>query len=54
MTQEEIFEKVNELVPRVRTQFAINTLKYLHMGGRCSGVSKILGTALKLKPIVSK
>ena len=48
----EIFEKVNELVPRVRTQFAINTLKYLHMGGRCSGVSKILGTALKLKPII--
>ena len=48
----EIFEKVNELVPRVRTQFAINTLKYLHMGGRCSGVSKILGSALKLKPII--
>lgn len=48
----EIYEKVEALVPYVRTQFAINTLKYLHMGGRCSGVSKFFGTALKLKPII--
>lgn len=49
---EEICKKVEELVPYVRTQFAINTLKYMHMGGRCSGVSKIFGTMLKLKPII--
>lgn len=48
----EILRKVEELVPYVRTQFAINTLKYLHMGGRCSGVSRIFGTMLKLKPII--
>lgn len=48
----EICEKVEELVPYVRTQFAINTLKYMHMGGRCSGVSKLFGTMLKLKPII--
>lgn len=48
----EIFDKVNELVPLVRVQFVIDTLKYLHMGGRCSGVSKFFGTALKLKPII--
>lgn len=48
----EIYEKVEALVPYVRTQFAINTLKYLHMGGRCSGVSKFFGSALKLKPII--
>lgn len=48
----EIAEKVRELVPLVRVQFVIDTLKYLHMGGRCSGTAKIFGTALRLKPII--
>lgn len=49
---EEIAKKVTELVPLVRVQFVIDTLKYLHMGGRCSGMAKIFGSALKLKPII--
>lgn len=48
----EIIKKVDELRPKVRTQFAINTLDYLHMGGRCSGTTKIFGTLLKIKPII--
>ena len=48
----EISEKLKEIVPLVRVQFVIDTLKYLHMGGRCSGTSRILGTALNLKPII--
>lgn len=48
----EIAEKIEELVPLVRVQFVIDTLKYLHMGGRCSGVSKLFGTVLKLKPVI--
>jgi len=44
--------KIEELVPRIRTQFAIDTLEYLHKGGRCSGTAKIFGTLLKLKPII--
>ncbi len=47
-----IVEKIEELVPRVHTQFAINTLQYLHMGGRCTGTAKIFGTLLKIKPII--
>lgn len=47
-----IAQKVEKLVPLVRTQFAINTLEYLHKGGRCSGTSRIIGTLLKLKPII--
>lgn len=49
---EEIARKVEELVPLVRTQFAVNTLAYLHKGGRCSGTSRIIGTVLRLKPII--
>ena len=48
----EISQKVQEIVPLVRVQFVIDTLKYLHMGGRCSGMAQIFGTALKLKPII--
>lgn len=48
----EIAEKLKEIVPLVRVQFVIDTLKYLHMGGRCSGTSRIFGTALRLKPII--
>lgn len=52
MNAKEISEKIKEIVPRVRVQFVINTLKYLHMGGRCSGTIRLLGSALKLKPII--
>jgi DegV family protein with EDD domain len=39
---------------RQRTQllFAVDTLKYLHMGGRISGGKRLLGTALQIKPLL--
>ena len=49
---EQIVKEIEKLVPLVRSQFAINTLEYLHMGGRCSGASKLFGTMLRLKPII--
>ena len=48
----EITEKIKEIVPLVRVQFVVDTLKYLHMGGRCSGTARLFGTALQLKPII--
>ncbi len=48
----EIVDEIKRLIPLVRTQFAINTLDYLHMGGRCSGTSRLFGTMLRLKPII--
>ncbi|MCK9536950.1 MAG: DegV family protein [Bacilli bacterium] len=47
-----IVRKVKALIPLVRTQFSINTLSYLHKGGRCSGTARIFGTLLKVKPII--
>lgn len=49
---EMIAKKVEQIVPFVKTQFAINTLEYLHKGGRCSGTARIFGTLLKIKPII--
>ena len=34
----------------VRASFVVDTLVYLHRGGRCSGLSAFLGSALKLHP----
>jgi DegV family protein with EDD domain len=45
-----IVEELNGLIPRIRTSFVIDTLKYLHMGGRCSSIQLIAGTMLKIKP----
>ncbi len=48
----EIEERINEYIPLIRCKFAIESLEYLHKGGRCSGVAKFFGTLLKLKPII--
>ena len=49
-------EKCIEIVETIRenTQvyFAVDTLEFLHRGGRIGGASRFLGTALNLKPIL--
>jgi len=32
--------------------FVVDTLKYLHAGGRIGGAKRLLGTALKIKPVL--
>ena len=46
----EIVEKMEALKPRVRASFVVDTLVYLHRGGRCSGLAAMAGGALKLHP----
>lgn len=52
MSAKEIVEKIKTISPNVSTRFAINTLEYLHKGGRCSATTKFFGTALNIKPII--
>ncbi len=47
-----VAEKVEALVPKVRSQFIIDTLEYLHKGGRLKAVSAMVGTVLRVKPII--
>jgi len=47
-----IAEKVRELVPKVETEFIIDTLEYLHKGGRCSGLTRFVGSMLKIRPSI--
>lgn len=46
----EIATYMEELKPLVRASFVVNTLTYLHRGGRCSGVAAMAGGALRLHP----
>jgi DegV family protein with EDD domain len=49
---ETIKKKIEELVPKVHSQFTIDTFEYLHRGGRCNGVERLFGTMFKIKPII--
>ncbi len=46
----EILEVIDSLIPNVRASFVVDTLEYLHRGGRCSGLAAMMGTVLKLHP----
>jgi DegV family protein with EDD domain len=48
----EVVAAARELIPRINVMFVVDTLKYLHMGGRIGGASAMLGTALKIKPLL--
>ena len=48
----EIKEKLDELVPKVSSQFAIQVLDYLHKGGRASGTAALVGKFLRIRPII--
>jgi len=52
VSAQEIHEKIVKLVPKVRSQFAIQTLDYLHKGGRASGLQALMGSMLRIKPII--
>ncbi|MBR1392594.1 MAG: DegV family protein [Ruminococcus sp.] len=50
---EEIVEYVTALIPKVRASFVVDTLTYLHRGGRCSGLAAMAGSVLRLHPKIS-
>lgn len=49
----DIVEDIKEIVPKVRCSFALNTMKYLYMGGRCKAISYYAGKILHIHPIIS-
>jgi DegV family protein with EDD domain len=52
MEAEKIVEKINELIPCVDASFVIDSLEYLHKGGRCSALAMLGANLLKLKPCI--
>lgn len=49
----EIVNEIENIKDKVRASFVIDTLVYLHRGGRCSGMAALIGTALKLHPRIA-
>lgn len=47
---DEIVEAIEAITPKVRASFVVDTLTYLHRGGRCSGLAALAGGMLKLHP----
>jgi DegV family protein with EDD domain len=48
----EVVSAAHRVIPKLNVMFVVDTLKYLHMGGRIGGASAMLGTALKIKPLL--
>ncbi len=47
-----ISQAVRDLIPKTNCAFVIDTLDYLYMGGRCSSLEHIIGSLLKLRPVI--
>ena len=52
MEAKDIAAKLNEMAPKLDVSFILDTLKYLHLGGRCSGVAALGANLLGLKPCI--
>ena len=52
LTLDEIVAKVEKFIPRIKTMAIPETLEYLFRGGRLSKKEWILGSILKIKPII--
>ena len=49
---EAIVEKIKAMQPQIRSSFVVDSLTFLHRGGRCSGVAALMGNTLKLHPCI--
>ena len=49
----EIVKTVEAMRSRVRSSFVVDTLTYLHRGGRCSGLAAMVGGTLGLHPYIA-
>ena len=52
LSAKEIVENMKYNIDRVKAQFAIERMDYLHKGGRCSGIARFAATLLRIKPII--
>ena len=48
-----IVKELEEIIPKVQASFLVDTLKFLYKGGRCSALSSLMATLLKIKPKIS-
>jgi DegV family protein with EDD domain len=52
LSAERIQKEVTELIPHVHASFILDTLEFMHAGGRCSSVVALGANLLHLKPCI--
>lgn len=50
---EEILQRASQVRTRMELLIALDTLEYLHRGGRIGGAARLLGTLLNFKPMLT-
>lgn len=50
MAAEQIVAEINALVPHIRTSFVLDTLEFMHAGGRCSSFASFGAAVMNIKP----
>lgn len=53
LTLEETQARVRQCYEDLNVVFAVDTLEFLHRGGRIGGAARLLGSALNLKPVLT-
>ena len=49
---EDVVQLTQSLVPKSRVVFIVDTLEYLHKGGRIGGAKRLMGSVLSVKPLL--
>lgn len=52
MKAADIAEKLKRLVPYCHASFVLDTLKFMHAGGRCSAITALGANVLQIKPCI--
>lgn len=50
LSAREIYQECIEIAPYIQASFVVDSMEFLHKGGRCSGVQRLAATLLKIKP----
>lgn len=49
---QDIVTLLESVRPEIEAEFVVDTLEYLYKGGRCSGMQNLIGSLLKIRPII--
>jgi len=52
MPADKIAARLEHLKHKVQTSFVVDTLEFLHKGGRCSGLARFAASLLKIRPTI--
>lgn len=52
LSRVEVAQAAQALVDRVRVLFVVDTLEFLHRGGRIGGAQRLMGSVLSIKPVL--